>query len=246
LESLADQRRIVLYDQLGCGRSDKPNNPSLWQIERFCDEIDSLRERLSLKNVILYGHSWGGWLAQEYLARRGRSASVEALILASTSASARQFAAGARRLLRAMPGVADRLAKLEAEGKMQSLEYNRLVNRFYDAHLINMRYPPAFAGKSGRNLATSRTYPVMNGPNEFTVTGNLRNWDRTASLRQIHIPTLVLTSSLDEFTVDCAETLHHGIAASKLVVLQGSRHLAMIEQPHAYVAVLRRFLSRLA
>lgn len=246
LEALADQRRVVLYDQLGCGRSDKPNDRRLWRIERFCDEIDALRERLGLGKVILYGHSWGGWLAQEYLARRGRAASVEGLILASTSASTRQFVAGAHRLLRAMPGgVAERLRKLEAAGKMQSDEYNQLVGQFYDAHLINMAHPPAFAGTSARNLATSRTYPVMNGPNEFTVTGNLKRWDRTASLGQIRVPTLVLTSSLDEFTIDCAQTLHRGIRRSKLVVIPGARHLAMVEQPRAYVAILRRFLSPL-
>ena len=246
LEALADQRGVVLYDQLGCGRSDKPNDRRLWRIERFCDEIDALRERVGLGKVILYGHSWGGWLAQEYLARRGHAAPVEALILASTSASTHQFVAGANRLLQAMPGgVAGRLKALEAAGKMQSDEYEGLVGRFYDAHLINMAHPPAYAGRSARNLATSRTYPIMNGPNEFTVTGNLRRWDRTASLGQIRVPTLVLTSSLDEFTIDCAQTLHRGIKRSKLVVIPGARHLAMVEQPRAYVAVLRQILNSL-
>lgn len=247
LEALADQRRVILYDQLGCGRSDKPGDRRLWRIERFCDEIDALRERLGLSKVILYGHSWGGWLALEYLARRDHAARVEALILASTSASTRQFVAGAHRLLEAMPGgVAERLGALAAAGKMESAEYNQLVGKFYDAHLINMAHPPAYAGRSGRNLETSRTYPFMNGPNEFTVTGNLKHWDRNASLGQIRIPTLVLTSTLDEFTIDCAQTLHRGIRGSKLAVIRGARHLAMVEQPRAYVAILRRFLSPLA
>ena len=98
---------------------------------------------------------------------------------------------------------------------------------------------------SARNIATSRTYPVMNGPNEFTITSNLKNWDRAADLRRIHIPTLVLTSSLDEFSIDCATTLQRGIAHANLVVLPGARHLAMVEQPSAYVAALRHFLGRL-
>ena len=107
-----------------------------------------------------------------------------------------------------------------------------------------MAHPPAFAGVSAQNLATSRTYPVMNGPNEFTITGNLKDWDRTSHLSRIRIPTLVLTSSLDEFTIDCADTLHRGIVGSKLVVLPGARHLAMVEQPKAYVSVLRGALRR--
>lgn len=196
--------------------------------------------------MILYGHSWGGWLALEYLARRGAHARVGGLILASTSASMKQYVNGADRLLQAMPGgVAGRLKALEAGGKTGSDEYAGLVGRFYDAYLINMTEPPAFSGASAHNIETSRTYPVMNGPNEFTVTGNLRNWDRTASLAHIRVPTLVLTSTLDEFTLDCAETLHWGIRGSKLVVLRGARHLAMVEQPDAYVAALRSFLSTL-
>lgn len=247
LEALADQRPVILYDQLGCGRSDKPDNPKLWRIERFCDEIDSLRQALGLKTVILFGHSWGGWLALDYMARRGPSAGVEALILASTSASTAQFVKGARRLLEAMPGgVAARLDALEAAGKTGTADYDALVGRFYDAHLIHMASPPAFAGVSASNLAGSKTYPIMNGPNEFTVTGNLKDWDRSKTLAQIHIPTLVMTSSLDEFTLDCAQTLHQGIKNSKLVVIPGARHLAMIEKPRAYVAALRTFLAPLA
>jgi len=98
LERLRDQRPVILYDQLGCGKSDKPNDARLWCIERFCDEIDAVRHQLDLKEVILYGHSWGGWLALEYLARRGRGAPVEALILASTSASMSQFVDGTQKL----------------------------------------------------------------------------------------------------------------------------------------------------
>ena len=246
LEALANQRPVVLYDQLGCGRSDKPDDPTLWHIDRFCDEIDSLRSQLGLEKVILYGHSWGGWLALEYLARRGAHAAVHGLVLASTSASMKQFVNGADRLLRAMPGgVAMRLKALKAEGKTDSDEYARLVGRFYDAYLINMANPPAFSGASAHNIETSRTYPIMNGPNEFTVTGNLRDWNQAASLAHIRIPTLVLTSTLDEFSLDCAETLHRGIRGSKLVVLRSARHLAMVEQPNAYVAVLRSFLGTL-
>lgn len=73
----------------------------------------------------------------------------------------------------------------------------------------------------------------MNGPNEFTVTSNLKHWDRAAILRQIHIPTLVLAGSLDEFSIDCSETLHRGIKGSKLSILPGTRHLGMVEQPNA-------------
>src|SRR5258708_34307099 len=85
LSALADERPVIFYDQLGCGRSDRPDDASMWHIEHF-EEIDALRQALRLHHVVLYSHSWGGWLAQEYLARCGGATHVDALILASTSA----------------------------------------------------------------------------------------------------------------------------------------------------------------
>jgi proline-specific peptidase len=86
LSALADERPVIFYDQLGCGRSDRPDDASMWHIEHFVEEIDVLRQALRLHHVVLYGHSWGGWLAQEYLARRGGATHVDALIPPSTSA----------------------------------------------------------------------------------------------------------------------------------------------------------------
>lgn len=248
LRDLADQRPVVLYDQLGCGRSEKPDDPKLWHIERFCDEIDALRQHLGLGSVVLYGHSWGGWLAIEYLVRRRTRADVQALVLASTSASIRQFVSGARRLLAAMPGNLDvKRRRLEAAGQMGSPEYADIVDKFYDAHLVHFdTEPPAYAAMGPKNLESSRTYPAMNGPNEFTVTGTLKGWDRSGDLWRIRVPTLVLTSQWDEVTLDCHQTLHRGIPNSELVVIPGARHLAMLEKPDAYVSVLRTFLSKRA
>jgi proline iminopeptidase len=244
LEALADQRPVILYDQLGCGRSDAPDDNSLYHIERFCDEIDALRRDLSLTRVILYGHSWGGWLAQEYMARRGDQAGVEALILASTSASTAQFVAGARRLLAAMPDqIGEKIAALEAAGKTETPEYGALVQKFYDQHLIHLKTPAAYMAASGHNLESSKTYPFMNGPSEFYITGNLKGWDRSADLGRIKVPTLVLTSTWDEVTLDCSETLHRGIPGSELAVIPDARHLSMVEKPREYVAVLRQFLA---
>jgi proline iminopeptidase len=242
LAALADQRPVIFYDQLGCGRSDKPDAPDLWNIDYFVSEIDLIRTELGLDRVILYGHSWGGWLAQEYLAQRGDRAKVDALVLASTSASTRQFVAGAQALLAAMPGDIDqRRRELEAARKMQTLEYQAIVDAFFDAHVYRGTQP-AFT-RSLENLSTSKTYPAMNGPNEFTVTGSLRSWDRENSLASITIPTLILTSELDEVSLDCHLTLNRGIRNSHLVVIPKARHLAMLEQPETYNWILRGFLS---
>ena len=245
LGSLAADRPVIFYDQLGCGRSGKPDDPSLWRIERFVEEIDAMRRALKLDRVVLYGHSWGGWLEQEYMRRSDGAKSVETLILASTSASVAEFVAGAQRLLAALPdGMDSRRRQLEAAGAMDSPEYAKIVEAFYDRHVVHVAQPPAYLTRTFENLGTSRTYPVMNGPNEFSVTGTLKGWDARSALPDICVPTLVLTSEWDEVTLDCHQRLHQTIRGSRLVVLPKARHLAMVEQPRRYTDVVSSFLDK--
>ena len=70
LEALADERELIFYDQLGCGKSDMPDDTSLWTIERSVREVDMVREALGLDKVHLLGQSWGGWLSIEYRSLR--------------------------------------------------------------------------------------------------------------------------------------------------------------------------------
>jgi proline iminopeptidase len=238
-------RPVIFYDQLGCGRSDMPDDQKLWNIGRFVEEIDALRETLHLDRVMLYGHSWGGWLAQEYMRSGAGAGSVERLVLASTSASVAEFVAGAQRLLAALPdGMDARRRQLEAEGKMDSPEYQKIVGAFYDRYVVRVATIPAFLTRTFANVGSSRTYPVMNGPNEFSVTGTLKEWDGHSAAARIAVPTLVMTSEWDEVTLDCHQRLQSAIRGSELFVLKGARHLAMVEQPAAYTLPLRRFLSQ--
>jgi proline-specific peptidase len=89
-ERLSKHRPVVVYDQLGCGRSDKPDNPSLWTLDYFTSEIDQMREALGLRECHLLGHSWGGWLSIDYLCRNPRG--IAKVVLASTSANTATFA----------------------------------------------------------------------------------------------------------------------------------------------------------
>jgi proline-specific peptidase len=104
LEALAADRLLVFYDQLECGRSDQPDDRSLWRLERFVAEVDTVRRALHLEQIHLLGQSWGGWLAIEYLLTHPPG--VVSVVLASTSASIPQFVAEAARLKAALPPAA--------------------------------------------------------------------------------------------------------------------------------------------
>lgn len=242
LRALADERPVIFYDQLGCGRSDAPDEDAPYHIGRFVDEIDAVRQALGLDRLMLYGHSWGAMLAIEYFVA-GRGQGVEKLILGGASASTPQFVAGTRRLIEAMPhGAGARLLALDATGQTDSPEYRKLVQAFYDRYLLRVKPSREFLA-SGRALEKSPAYRIMNGPNEFTVTGNIKDWERRADLGAIRVPTLLLTSQYDEVTLDCHETIRDAVPGSVLKILPNASHLAMQERPGAYTAVVRRFLA---
>lgn len=193
--------------------------------------------------MALFGHSWGGILAIEY-ACQGRDVGVEKLVLSGTAASIPQIVAGMQRLISALPnGYAAKLRELERAGLTHSDEYASLVQVFFEKHLLRGS-PSAEVMASTASLSNSIAYRVMNGPNEFTIIGNLKDWERRGDLKRIRQKTLVATGEFDEITRDCGETLRDGIAGpTEMVVMPGCSHLTMAEQPEAYNAILRRLLS---
>lgn len=243
MRALARERPVIFYDQLGCGRADAPADEALYTIQRSLDEIDAVRDALKLDRVILFGHSWGSLQAIEYLCQ-GRGTGVEKLILAGALASVPQVVAGLKRLIDGMPdGFAAKLRGLEAAGKTATPEYAALTQQFYGRYVL--RTPPSpDALVSFEALAKSIAYRVLNGPNEFTITGRIRNWDRRDALAKIAQKTLITTGEFDEITLDCHETIRDGIAGSaRLVVMPGCSHMTMVEQPAAYNALIAGFLA---
>ncbi|MEU4338631.1 proline iminopeptidase-family hydrolase [Micromonospora lupini] len=244
LAALADDRPVIFYDQLGCGRSDIPDDSSLWTIDRFLAELEAVRRALGLRRVHLYGHSSGGWLAIEYLA--GRPRGVASAVLASTSASAAEYSAGTRHLRTRLPkAVQETLDRYEAREDYTATEYQAAVQVFYDNFFYRQSPPPELLLRGLENLQNSHVYPAMWGPNEFVATGSLRNWDRVPALRKISTPVLLTRGHYDEFDVRCTNTLQRHLPNAERADFAASAHFAMLEEQKAYVSRLRSFLRRL-
>ena len=242
LGALADERPVIFYDQLGCGKSDSPQDTSIYTIQRSVDEVDAVRRALGLQEVILYGHSWGSMLAIEYLCQ-GRGSGVRKLVLAGAFASVPQFVAGTKRLLAQMPNrVGERILALAAAGRSDAPEFQALVQAFYDLYICRRKPLPREVQETYDMLSKSVAYRVMNGPNELTVTGVIRDWDRRSDLPHIQLPTYITTGEFDEVTLDCHQTIQRAIKGSKLRIFAGCSHLTMNEKPYEYVSAVRRFL----
>ena len=237
-----DTRRVILYDQLGCGRSDRPDNPAMWTIQRFVDELVTVRKELGLDKIHLWGQSWGGILAIEYALTQPQG--MESLTLASTSSSMPVWIAEANRLRDELPkDVQNTLLRHEAAGTTDDEEYQTAMMAFYERHVIRIvPMPPQV--KRAFDTMGQQVYNTMNGPSEFHVVGVIKDWDRTSRLHEIKVPTLITSGFYDESTPLINETMHKEIAGSEWVLFEHSSHMAHVEEMDRYMQVMRDFLHR--
>jgi len=245
LEPLGDLaatgRRVVFYDQIGCGRSwteDKPTD--FWTVELFVAEVQAVRDALGLDRVHLFGSSWGGMLAMEYALTQ--PAGLASLMLSSSPPSIPVWEAETGRLRRELP--ADVQAVLDRD-EFETPEYEEAMMEFYKRHVCRVWPFPAFVQRSFAGIAEHPdVYMTMQGPNEFVITGTLRTWDITGRLEEIDVPTLITAGGHDEFTPFQAAALHAGIAGSELVSFEDASHMQFVEEPERYRELVAGFLDR--
>lgn len=241
MEALAsDNRRVIFYDQLGCGRSDQPDDPSLWTIERSVAEIDTVRRALSLETIHLWGQSFGGLFALEYAL--GQPQGLASLILASSTSSIPLWIAEANRLREELPPeVQATLLRHEQAGTTDDPEYLEATQAFYDRHVIRIKPIPENVQRAMDQVG--QVYLTMNGPSEFYVIGTIKGWDRTNRLSEIRVPTLITSGHYDESTPTINEVLHNGIAGSEWVLFEQSSHMAHVEERERYLATVKAFIE---
>jgi L-proline amide hydrolase len=239
LEGLADQRPVVLYDQIGCGSSDHPTDIE-WSVSVFREEVDAVRAQLGLERIHLLGTSWGGMLALEHVLSGAQG--IVSLILSSTLASVDQWAAEQLVLRAALPAdVVEVLDRHERAGTFDDPEYERAMEAYFDRHFYRGPKPRAELERMAAEKATD-VYRAMQGPNEWTVTGVIKGWDVRDRLGEIDVPTLVIRGRHDMCTDPIAETLVTGIRDAREVVLEHSSHTPVLEETDRYLEVVGGFL----
>jgi proline iminopeptidase len=240
LAKLGDERPVVFYDQLGCGRSDRPADSTLWTIDHFVNELAEVRKQLGLAKVHLLGHSWGTILAAEYL--RTHPSGVESVILASPANSIPRWIVDADSLLLTMPDSTQAvIAANERAGTTQSPAYQGAMMEFYHRYVSRSQpwgpdIDSTFAGMG------QTVYLSMCGPSEFTITGSLKTYEGGDALAQIRVPTLFTIGRYDEVPLATAQYYQGLVPGAKLEIFENSAHLTMQDEPDRYVEVVREFL----
>jgi len=237
-----DKIKVVMYDQLGVGRSEKPKDTSLFTIEYGAEEVEGVRKALNLGKVNLLGSSYGGALALQYALKYQHN--IKKLIIASGLASVPETAAEMQRLKGLLPrDVQEIFEKYEAKWAFLHPEYLKAVEVYYRNFLCRRSPWPEEVERALSELSVP-VYFTMNGPNEFTIIGTWKDWDIRSRLHEIKVPTLVTVGKYDEVTPKVAETIHKGIEGSKLLIFENSAHLTMWDEEDLYREAVREFIEK--
>lgn len=237
LEALASDRPVVFYDQLGCGRSDRPADGSLWTVERSVEELEIVLRHLGFEDVHLLGHSWGAMLALEFYFAHPEM--VRSMVLVSPPLSASRWTADCERLIAQFP--AD-LRAIYADPDASDEEIELLNSEFRKRHIFRPDDEPE-ARRKAREGFGEQVYNYMWGPNEFTPTGILRDYDRTGDLSDISVPVLYVCGRYDEATPESTRYYASLTPDAEVKVFGNSAHFAPLEETADFMATVGQFLA---
>lgn len=244
LHALAQGRRVILYDQLGCGRSDHPDDVSLWTIDLFLEELSVVRRWLGLEHVHIFGHSWGGMLALEHVL--SGAPGIASAIVADSLASVPEWRIAVRRLI-------DELSLPQRDALRRGLERGDLsaplareaMAEFDSRHLSRLNPLPECLQQSIRlALEDQQVYRTLWGMHELAPSGRLAEWDVRQRLDTINIPALVIGGRYDEMPPEITEDLHRRIPWSEHVIFEHSSHMPHLEETELFLQVTDDFLGR--
>jgi proline iminopeptidase len=240
------------YDQLGSGFSDQPDEPSLWELDRFVDEVEQVRQALGLDagSFVLYGQSWGGILAIEYALAHQQH--LRALVISNMMASVPAYNAYAEQVL--MPEMDQaalaEIKALEAAGQIEDPRYMALLTEQHYVHHV-LRMPPAdWPDPVQRGFAhiNPAIYVSMQGPSELGISADakLAHWDRFADLASIEVPALVIGARHDTMDPAHMEDMAAALPKGRYLYCPDGSHLALYDDQQVYFAGLVEFLHDVA
>jgi proline iminopeptidase len=244
MESFLPQAGIEMYyyDQLGNNNSDQPDDPSLWTLPRYLQEVEEVRRGLALDDFVLYGHSWGGILAIEYALNYPQH--LRGLVISNMTASIGAYLKRTAELKKQLlpPASLARLEALEAKQAYDTPEYNQIMmEELYPKMLCRIQPWPDSLNRSFRH-ANGQIYNQMQGKSEFVVTGNLKGWDRWDRLHEIKTKTLTIGATHDEMDPEDMRKMAMLMPNASSVICPTGSHACMWDDQAFYFEHLLRFL----
>jgi proline iminopeptidase len=234
---------MYYYDQLGCNNSDQPDDPSLWTLERYTEEVEEVRRGLGLEQFVLLGHSWGGLLAIEYALKYQQH--LQGIVISNMTAGIHSYLkrTAALKVQLLSPELRARLDALEAKQEYDSPEYQKIMLQdLYPKMLCRIQPWPEPLNRTLRH-ANDKIYNQMQGKSEFVVTGNLKHWERWDRLHEIKVRTLTIGSEHDEMDPQDMRKMADLLPNGRNAYCPNGSHMCMWDDQQVYFDQLLKFLS---
>jgi proline iminopeptidase len=244
MESFLPQAGIEMYyyDQLGVGNSDVPDDPSLWNIARYTEEVEEVRRGLGLDHFVLFGHSWGGMLAIDYALKYQQH--LRGLVIsdmaAGIQANLKRTAALKQTLL--SPDKIAQLDALEAKQDYDNPAYEKIMMEDLYPQMICRTHPWPEPLTRAFRLANLKIYNQMQGKSEFVVTGNMKDWERWDRLDEIKVRTLTIGARYDEMDPEDMKKMATLMPNASSAICPNGSHMCFWDDQEVYFRHLLGFL----
>ena len=239
-ESFLPQAGIEMYyyDQLGAGNSDRPEDESLWNLDRYLDEVEEVRQGLALTDFVLYGHSWGGILTMEYALRYQHDGHLRAIVISNMVSSIDAILASAAKWKGILPAdILRKVDEIEEKEDWDNPEYEKIMMDHLYPKMVCRLQPWPEPVTRGFRLMNQQIYVQMQGHSEFVVTGNLRGWTCHDRLHNITLRTLVIGAQNDEVTPEDCKKMAEVLPNAEVVICpQGSHMVSLLHASTVPVA----------
>jgi proline iminopeptidase len=239
---------FIYYDQLGCGNADDPRDTSMWDLNRYVEEVEQVRQTLGLNqdNFYLLGHSWGGILAMQYALKYQQN--LKGLVISNMMSSCPAYGQYANDKLAKQfdPLILDSIRTIEKNKDFQNPKYMELLlPNFYAKHIcrIPLQQWPEPINRSFAKINQS-LYVTMQGPSEFGIAGKLANWDISAQLPRIKVPTLTIGGTYDTMDPEHMKWMSTQFPKGEFLLCPKGSHMSMYDDQQIYFEGLIRFMKK--
>jgi proline iminopeptidase len=244
LSALGNERPVITFDQLGCGRSDRVADSTLLTLDHYVEQIKTLLEQLKVDDFYLYGHSWGSILATEYCLKYPEG--IKGLVLNGVFFNTDLYKKDLDVVISRLPDSIQRPLKQSILNEKQDKEKLDQAMAYFHSHVYRTNPKLSAANDSSVRYAAS---PVGGdkiwGSSLLVPSGVLKNHDRTKKVGKISAPTLLMGGEHDIAQANTLQYYQSLIPNSQFVIIRNSGHETMHDNLEEELKVLSGFLRKL-
>ncbi len=242
LEEVSKQRPVILFDQLGSGRSGHHTDTTLLTVEHFVEQVHALKEHLELNEYYILGQSWGAALQLEYYQKYPQG--IKGIVFSSPYVSTPIWAEDADTLISTLPDSVQEYIRIAEESNEFGTDDYKFADSVYWSRFGLRTSPPPHWMDTIPTPSNSFIYNYMWGPSEFTATGILKDYDNASALSSINVPTLFLTGEFDEARPSTIKKFRDMVEGSEFVMISSAGHSSMMDNTNEYNTAVSTFLKK--